>query len=152
MWPGMLFSVASICYTLSCPLIGILAARERFGPRPVIVTGASNRLAGSIGRAVIPCVRFTSIALAFAGLLLQVLGFLLIGPSPLLRLKSIHSGQLITSLIFFGIGNSDRPPIFRFFPFLAPLIARLFASIQSAGSPHQLPVHRRVDVDDSGHG
>lgn len=75
---GMLFSVASICYTLSCPLIGILAARERFGPRPVIVTG----------------------------LLLQVLGFLLIGPSPLLRLKSIHSGQLITSLIFFGIGES----------------------------------------------
>ena len=36
----MLFSVASICYTLSCPLIGILAARERFGPRPIIVTGA----------------------------------------------------------------------------------------------------------------
>jgi len=75
---GMLFSVASICYTLSCPLIGILAARERFGPRPVIVTG----------------------------LLLQVLGFLLIGPSPLLRLKSIHSGQLITSLVMFGLGES----------------------------------------------
>jgi len=75
---GMLFSVASICYTLSCPLIGILAARERFGPRPIIVTG----------------------------LLLQVLGFLLIGPSPLLRLNSIHSGQLITSLVMFGLGES----------------------------------------------
>merc|ERR1711871_1165823 len=36
---GMLFSVSSITYTLSCPLIGILANRERVGPRPIIVGG-----------------------------------------------------------------------------------------------------------------
>ncbi|KAL1526197.1 hypothetical protein AB1Y20_014923 [Prymnesium parvum] len=75
---GVLFSVASISYTVSCPIIGILAQRERFGPRPMIV----------------------------AGLLLQVLGFLLIGPTPLLRLKSLHTGQLMVSLIFFGVGES----------------------------------------------
>ena len=36
---GVLFSVASISYTISCPVIGILAQRDRFGPRPIIVTG-----------------------------------------------------------------------------------------------------------------
>jgi len=75
---GMLFSVSSITYTLSCPVIGILANRERFGPRPIIVTG----------------------------LLLQLLGFLLIGPSPLLRLKKLHMGQMVTALVMFGVGES----------------------------------------------
>lgn len=75
---GMLFSVASISYTVSCPVIGILAQRDRFGPRPIIV----------------------------GGLLLQVLGFLLIGPTPLLRLESLHTGQLMVSLFFFGVGES----------------------------------------------
>jgi len=75
---GMLFSVSSITYTLSCPLIGILANRERFGPRPVIVTG----------------------------LLLQLLGFMLIGPSPLLRLKTLQMGQMVTALVMFGVGES----------------------------------------------
>lgn len=75
---GMLFSVSSITYTLSCPVIGILANRERFGPRPVIVTG----------------------------LLLQLLGFMLIGPSPLLRLKTLQMGQLVTALVLFGVGES----------------------------------------------
>jgi len=75
---GMLFSVASISYTVSCPVIGILAQRDRFGPRPIIVTG----------------------------LLLQVLGFLLIGPTPLLRLESLHTGQLMVSLLLFGLGES----------------------------------------------
>jgi MFS family permease len=75
---GMLFSIASITYTVSCPIIGILANRDRFGPRPVIVTG----------------------------LLLQILGFLLIGPSPLLRLRSLHTGQMVVSLILFGVGES----------------------------------------------
>ena len=54
---GMLFSIASVTYTLSCPLTGILAKRSRLGPRRVIVTG----------------------------LVLQLVGFLLIGPSPILR-------------------------------------------------------------------
>ena len=53
----MLFSIASVTYTLSCPLTGILAKRSRLGPRRVIVTG----------------------------LVLQLVGFLLIGPSPILR-------------------------------------------------------------------
>lgn len=75
---GMLFSVSSITYTLACPVIGVLANRERFGPRPIIVSG----------------------------LLLQLLGFLLIGPSPLLRLKSLQVGQMITSLVLFGVGES----------------------------------------------
>jgi len=75
---GMLFSVASISYTVTCPVIGILAQRDRFGPRPIIVTG----------------------------LLLQVLGFLLIGPTPLLRLDSLHTGQLMVSLVLFGLGES----------------------------------------------
>lgn len=75
---GMLFSVSSITYTLACPVIGVLANRERFGPRPIIVSG----------------------------LLLQLLGFMLIGPSPLLRLKSLQMGQMITSLVLFGVGES----------------------------------------------
>merc|ERR1712216_397423 len=49
---GMLLSVAMTSYTLSCPVIGMIAKRERFGPRTVIVSG----------------------------LLLQLLGFVLIGP------------------------------------------------------------------------
>ena len=49
---GMLFSVSMTAYTLACPIIGYAAKRERFGPRPVIVFG----------------------------LLLQLMGFLLIGP------------------------------------------------------------------------
>lgn len=102
---GMLFSVSSITYTLSCPIIGILASRDRFGPRPIIVSG----------------------------LLLQLLGFLLIGPSPLLHLKSLQvqilpfmpcltlwalvslcaymplawqMGQMLVALVLFGVGES----------------------------------------------
>lgn len=53
--------------------------RERFGPRPIIVTG----------------------------LLLQLIGFLLIGPSPLLNLGP-HLGmtQLVGALVLFGAGES----------------------------------------------
>jgi MFS family permease len=72
---GMLFSVASVVYTLSCPLIGMLANRSRFGPRPIIVSG----------------------------MLAQLLGFLLIGPSPLLRPlgvgESLGMGQMVLALV-----------------------------------------------------
>ena len=74
----MLFSVSMSTYTLSCPVIGMLAKRERFGPRAVIVTG----------------------------LLFQLLGFLLIGPSPLLKLDSLGMGQLIFALGIFGMGEA----------------------------------------------
>ena len=43
---GMLFSIASVTYTLSCPLTGILAKRSRLGPRRVIVTGLVLQLVG----------------------------------------------------------------------------------------------------------
>lgn len=76
---GMLFSVASVTYTLSCPLIGIMANRDRVGPRPIIV----------------------------CGLLLQLLGFVLIGPSPILRVgTTLSSGQMLVSLTLFGLGES----------------------------------------------
>ena len=75
---GVLFSVAMTSYTLSCPLIGMLAKRERFGPRAVIVSG----------------------------LLLQLLGFLLIGPSPFFKLDGLGMGQLVASLLLFGVGES----------------------------------------------
>ena len=78
---GMLFSVAMTSYTLSCPIIGMVAKRERCGPRAVIV----------------------------GGLMLQLLGFLLIGPSPLLQVDNmgrLGMGQMIVALIIFGIGES----------------------------------------------
>jgi len=75
---GMLFSVAMTSYTITCPLIGMLAKRERLGPRPVIVIG----------------------------LLLQLLGFLLIGPCPLLQLDGLGIGQVIAALVVFGVGES----------------------------------------------
>ena len=76
---GMLFSVAMTSYTLSCPIIGVLAKRENMGPRPVIVIG----------------------------LLLQILGFILIGPSPLLRLEGHASMSLmVVSLLCFGVGEA----------------------------------------------
>ena len=75
---GMLFSVAMTSYTLSCPAIGMIAKRERFGPRTVIVSG----------------------------LLLQLLGFILIGPCPLFRLEGLGMGQMDAELINFGIGES----------------------------------------------
>jgi len=75
---GMLFSVAMTSYTISCPLIGMLAKRERFGPRPVIV----------------------------CGLLLQLFGFVLIGPCPLLGPDQLGIGQMVTALIIFGVGES----------------------------------------------
>mmetsp|Transcript_19401 Transcript_19401/g.58556 ORF Transcript_19401/g.58556 Transcript_19401/m.58556 type:complete len:437 (-) Transcript_19401:431-1741(-) len=76
---GMLFSISSVTYTLACPLIGILANRERFGPRPIILTG----------------------------LLLQLIGFLLIGPSPLLAMgPKLGLGQMVIALVLFGIGES----------------------------------------------
>lgn len=76
---GMLFSIASVTYTLSCPLIGILANRSRLGPRRVIVTG----------------------------LVLQLVGFLLIGPSPILRTgDSVAMPQMAAALVLFGLGES----------------------------------------------
>ena len=76
---GMLFSIASVTYTLSCPLIGILASRARLGPRRVIVTG----------------------------LVLQLVGFLLIGPSPILRIgESVAMPQMAAALVLFGLGES----------------------------------------------
>lgn len=75
---GMLFSVSSITYTLSCPIVGILASRERCGPRPIIVSG----------------------------LLLQLFGFLLIGPSPLLQRGTLRMGQALVALVIFGVGES----------------------------------------------
>lgn len=75
---GMLFSVAMTSYTLSCPIIGMVAKRERLGPRAVIVMG----------------------------LLLQLLGFILIGPSPLLKVDHLGMGQMVVALIIFGIGES----------------------------------------------
>ena len=75
---GMLFSVAMTSYTLSCPVIGMLAKRERLGPRAVIVTG----------------------------LMLQLLGFVLIGPCPMLHLDGLGMGQMVAALVVFGIGES----------------------------------------------
>ena len=75
---GALFSVAMTSYTLSCPLIGMLAKRERLGPRAVIV----------------------------AGLLLQLLGFVLIGPFPLFGMEGLGIGQMVAALIVFGVGES----------------------------------------------
>ena len=76
---GMLFSIASVTYTLSCPLTGILANRSRLGPRRVIVTG----------------------------LVLQLVGFLLIGPSPILRTgDSVAMPQMAAALVLFGLGES----------------------------------------------
>jgi len=75
---GMLFSVAMTSYTLSCPIIGMVAKRERLGPRTVIVSG----------------------------LLLQLLGFVLIGPCPLLKLDGLGMGQMVAALVIFGIGES----------------------------------------------
>ena len=80
-WPHGL-SIPSTVYTLSCPLIGMLANRSRFGPRPIIVSG----------------------------MLAQLLGFLLIGPSPLLRPlgvgESLGMGQMVLALVLFGLGES----------------------------------------------
>jgi MFS family permease len=75
---GLLFSIAMTSYTLSCPIIGIVSRREHFGPRPVIV----------------------------CGLLLQLLGFLLIGPSPLLRLQRPSTTQMNAALVALGIGEA----------------------------------------------
>jgi len=76
---GMLFSIASVTYTLSCPLTGILAKRSRLGPRRVIVTG----------------------------LVLQLVGFLLIGPSPILRTGAgVAMPQMGAALVLFGLGES----------------------------------------------
>lgn len=74
---GLLFSVASVTYTLSCPVIGILASRERLGPRIIIV----------------------------GGLVMQLFGFLLIGPAPFLG-SEVHFGQMVVSLVLFGVGES----------------------------------------------
>ena len=76
---GMLFSIASVTYTVSCPLIGMLANRSRFGPRRVILSG----------------------------LVLQLVGFLLIGPSPILRIsEQVEMPQMAFSLVLFGLGES----------------------------------------------
>eukprot|EP00908_Phaeocystis_cordata_P021199 Transcript_3544.p2 GENE.Transcript_3544~~Transcript_3544.p2 ORF type:complete len:452 (-),score=111.57 Transcript_3544:2546-3901(-) len=76
---GMLFSISSVAYTLSCPLIGILANRSRFGPRRVIVSG----------------------------LILQLIGFLLIGPSPMLQMGDrVQMPQVALALVLFGLGES----------------------------------------------
>ena len=60
----------------------MLANRSRFGPRPIIVSG----------------------------MLAQLLGFLLIGPSPLLRPlgvgESLGMGQMVLALVLFGLGES----------------------------------------------
>ena len=77
---GLLFSVSSVCYTISCPAIGLLSDRSRIGPRPMI----------------------------YAGLLAQAIGFLLIGPSPLLGW--LHGGsaswlQVVGGLVLFGVGE-----------------------------------------------
>jgi len=101
---GMLFSVSSITYTLSCPLIGIMANRERFGPRPMIV----------------------------GGLLFQLLGFLLIGPSPLLRLKSLQMGQLIFSLVLFGVGESMS---------MTPVMDDMMHSVEARGESSDAAVN-----------
>ena len=81
-WPDGLSILPSTVYTLSCPLIGMLANRSRFGPRPIIVSG----------------------------MLAQLLGFLLIGPSPLLRPlgvgESLGMGQMVLALVLFGLGES----------------------------------------------
>lgn len=81
-WPDGRSILPSTVYTLSCPLIGMLANRSRFGPRPIIVSG----------------------------MLAQLLGFLLIGPSPLLRPlgvgESLGMGQMVLALVLFGLGES----------------------------------------------
>ena len=81
-WADGLSILPSTVYTLSCPLIGMLANRSRFGPRPIIVSG----------------------------MLAQLLGFLLIGPSPLLRPlgvgESLGMGQMVLALVLFGLGES----------------------------------------------
>jgi len=75
---GALFSISMTAYTLSCPVIGILARRERLGSRAVIIIG----------------------------LLLQLLAFVLIGPSPWLQLERIGTAQMVFALLFFGVGEA----------------------------------------------
>jgi len=73
---GALFSVTIVAYTLSCPVIGLLAKRERMGPRAVIVIG----------------------------LVFQLFGFLLVGPSPLLQQEQMGMPQMVLALFLFGVG------------------------------------------------
>ena len=73
---GALFSVTIVAYTLSCPVIGLLAKRERMGPRAVIVIG----------------------------LVFQLIGFLLVGPSPLLQQEQMAMPQMLLALSLFGVG------------------------------------------------
>ena len=75
---GALFSVAMTSYTLSCPVIGLIARKDRLGPRTVILVG----------------------------LFLQLLGFMLIGPSPLLQQSRVGTPQVIFALLLFGVGES----------------------------------------------
>lgn len=86
---GALFSVLVVAYTLACPLIGIYAARSRFGPRLVVVTG----------------------------LCVQLVAFLLVGPSPaVFGSPPSRSGtgtgpamvmaQMVLALCLFGAGSA----------------------------------------------
>jgi MFS family permease len=70
--------VTIVAYTLSCPVIGLLAKRERIGPRAVIVIG----------------------------LIFQLIGFLLVGPSPLLQQEQMGMPQMVLALILFGVGEA----------------------------------------------
>mmetsp|Transcript_38091 Transcript_38091/g.94487 ORF Transcript_38091/g.94487 Transcript_38091/m.94487 type:complete len:508 (-) Transcript_38091:306-1829(-) len=80
---GMLFSVTSLTYTFSSPLMGWLSHKHRMGPRTVII----------------------------AGIAFQCLGFMLIGPSPLLPFGQSGEGPmslnlLVFALFLFGLGES----------------------------------------------
>ena len=57
-------------------MIGLLAKRERMGPRAVIVIG----------------------------LVFQLIGFLLVGPSPLLQQEQMAMPQMLLALSLFGVG------------------------------------------------
>ncbi len=76
---GALFALASAAYTLACPLAGWLAARERLGPRLLIV----------------------------GGLVLQAGGLVLVGPSPLLGGGvALGHAQLLAALVLLGVGEA----------------------------------------------
>lgn len=79
---GMLFSVTSLTYTLASPLMGWLSHKQRLGPRNVII----------------------------AGMAFQCLGFLLIGPSPLLPFsrgeQPLSLPLLCGALFLFGLGEA----------------------------------------------
>ena len=123
----MLFSISSVAYTLSCPLIGILANRAPApaAPRPAAphrglawdshtwprrrqVALRAPDTARPAERSASPAgSRFGPRRVIVSGLILQLIGFLLIGPSPMLQMGDrVQMPQVALALVLFGLGES----------------------------------------------